>query len=131
MDDYKDPEWIAEIKRRYPAMFEGIERYNFSCGEGWRPILEGLCASIAAMNLPELRVVQIKEKFGGLRFYVHNANSAVHAAIDAAEREAAKICEECGAPGVSDPRMGHGYSGWIKTLCAGCRAARDEKKRAG
>jgi hypothetical protein len=129
MDDYKDPEWIAEIKRRYPMMFQGIDLYNFGCDDGWRSILEELCANLAAMELPALRILQIKEKFGGLRVYVRGGNAAVNAEFRKAVGEAAKTCEVCGAPGVIDQRSAEGPFRWVKTLCAPCRAARDHKKR--
>jgi hypothetical protein len=56
-------------------------------------------------------VAQIKEKFGGLRFYVHGGSQDLWHRIDAAEQASYHICEKCGAPGVL--RSG----GWLKTLC--------------
>lgn len=56
-------------------------------------------------------IVQVKEKFGGLRFYVHNATDEVHNYIDFAESMSFRVCEMCGAPG--EPRS----DGWTKTLC--------------
>lgn len=119
-DDYKDPDWVAEIKRRFPAMFEGIGRYDFSCGEGWKSIIARLCTTIAAFDLPELRVVQIKQKLGELRFYVRGGNEAVDDAINTAAAEAERTCEACGALGVNDRHAARGDSGPTKTLCAGC-----------
>lgn len=58
---------------------------------------------------------QIKEKFGGLRFYYGldevGSDPGVADLIERAEQIAARICELCRAPGRS--RGG----GWIKTLC--------------
>ena len=56
-------------------------------------------------------IVQIKEKFGGLRFYVDGATDEVDNYIAFAEQLSNRICEECGAPGT------HRDNGWIRTLC--------------
>jgi hypothetical protein len=54
---------------------------------------------------------QVKEKFGGLRFYYMNGDEFVHGAVALAERMSYTICEECGVAGKS--RGG----GWVRTLC--------------
>ena len=59
----------------------------------------------------QVEAVQVKEKFGGLRFYVNRVDPAVEGAIDMAEAMSYHICEVCGAPG--EPNR----DGWIKTLC--------------
>jgi hypothetical protein len=59
--------------------------------------------------------VQVKEKFGTLRFYVDHFMPTQAALIGMAERLSAVTCEECGAPGTP------GGSGWIRTLCPACR----------
>lgn len=63
----------------------------------------------ALRELP--RATQVKEKFGGLRFYVDKANDEQCAAIEFAEVMSVRMCEECGSPGT--PRKG----GWVRTLC--------------
>lgn len=75
-------------------------------------------------------VDQVKEKFGGLRFYFHfeqNPDAVdvdkeytdeickeIRGAVDFAESLSFKICEECGAPG----KIRGG--GWVRTLCEPC-----------
>jgi hypothetical protein len=55
--------------------------------------------------------VQIKEKFGGLRFYVQAATDKHYNYISFAESMSYRTCEQCGAPGKT-------YTdGWHKTLC--------------
>jgi hypothetical protein len=55
--------------------------------------------------------VQVKEKFGGLRFYVDRASEKHHNYITFAESMSYRICEECGSPGKT-------YTdGWHMTLC--------------
>lgn len=54
---------------------------------------------------------QVKEKFGGLRFYHVNGDEFVMGAVALAERMSYTICEECGNAG---RRRG---GGWVRTLC--------------
>jgi hypothetical protein len=55
--------------------------------------------------------VQVKEKFGGLRFYVQAATDKHYNYISFAESMSYRTCEECGAPGKR-------YTdGWHRTLC--------------
>ena len=66
-------------------------------------------------NVPKLldpvRIRQVKEKFGTLRFYYYGGDEYISGLVDMAEGMSARTCEECGAPGAI--RTG----GWIKTLC--------------
>ena len=55
--------------------------------------------------------VQVKEKFGGLRFYVQAATDKHYQYISFAESMSYRTCEECGNPGKT-------YTdGWHRTLC--------------
>ena len=56
-------------------------------------------------------VVQVKEKFGTLRFYVNGATETQYNYISFAESMSACTCETCGKPG---KRLG---GGWIYTSC--------------
>ena len=55
--------------------------------------------------------VQVKEKFGTLRFSVSGGSAQDDAYITFAEYFSGRVCEECGAPG---KRRG---GGWVRTLC--------------
>jgi len=62
-------------------------------------------------------VVQVKEKFGTLRFYVDNATKEDRIKIDFAEFLSGTICESCGATrDVSRTKRG-----WVKTRCLTCQ----------
>jgi len=62
-------------------------------------------------------VVQVKEKYGTLRFYCP-ATPTIDKYIRLAERLSAVTCEDCGKPGQANE------SGWISTLCGECRNTR-------
>lgn len=67
-----------------------------------RPIPEPVAQVVA---------IQVKEKFGGLRFYYSGGDDYIRGVVDMAEEMSYVTCEECGAPGKQ--RSG----GWIRTLC--------------
>lgn len=56
-------------------------------------------------------ILQIKEKFGGLRFYVVGSNNEYNNYIRFAESMSFHTCELCGAPGEAR------NDGWTKVLC--------------
>lgn len=125
----------AEIKpedfvTRYPNIFKkGLPRSGFYSGPGWNSILDTLCPILEhhLLSLPEelradIYVVQVKEKFGGLRFYLNQSTPYMDGAISMAENLSYITCEQCGAPG---DRRGSGY---VQTLCTKCRKVKDKKK---
>lgn len=122
------------LKEKYPKMFS--RPYGgVAVGAGWWPIIESLCANIQHYTdwqnknhekrpvVPQVVVSQIKEKFGGLRFYYDGGDDEISGMVRMAESWADHSCEECGAPGKS--RNG----GWIKTLCDKHEEERQERFR--
>ena len=119
MEDYDAFE--KRLKEQYPKMFE--RPYGGICvDQGWWPIIESLCDNIQGYidwqnknqdktPVEQVVVTQIKEKFGGLRFYYDGGDDRVYGMVAMAESWADRHCEECGKPGKR--RSG----GWIKTLC--------------
>ena len=126
--------FAKQMEERFPKMFS--QPYGgFAVGEGWWPIVESLCSNIqhyldwinknhdAHPVVEQVIVGQIKEKFGGLRFYYDGGDDRVYGMVRMAESWAAHTCETCGAPGKS--RDG----GWIKTLCDHHEAERQLKRK--
>ena len=95
----------------------------FECGPGWHPLIMGALAEIEALGIPNLEVLQVKEKFGGLRIYLSVHSEEADAIITAAEQEAHKTCEDCGSKENVELRGG----GWLHTVCHPCEEKR--KKR--
>lgn len=91
--------------------------FDGSVGDGWVPILDRLATDLIALGW-DRDLHQVKEKFGGLRFYIGASTDEIDKRIKQAEAECWKTCEDCGNPG---KRRG---GGWIRVLCEGC-----EKKR--
>jgi len=82
---------------------------------GWGRLIYELIVKIVAMGW-NTQVTQVKEKYGGLRFYINGASREVHDEISAAERKSQEICEICGNPGELCTT-----GGWYNTFCETCR----------
>jgi len=116
----RDDKWFEELKEKHPALLEGIG--YASIGVGWSKLVSDLCFRIDEYQkqMPEshfeepVMVAQIKEKFGGLRFYIYNADDYIRGMVDFAESISYSICEDCSQPG--KPRR----DGWVRTLCDNC-----------
>jgi hypothetical protein len=87
---------------------------------GWRPIVRDLIADLNEI-IPGYKILQVKEKFGTLRFYYtvpqdasEEAKRSAEARVDEAEGLSAKCCEVCGEPSWGPQPS---VSGWVYTLC--------------
>ena len=102
--------------------------WGFEHGDGWYSIIYNLSEKITKLD-PTVEAVQVKEKFGGLRFYIGPVkiehSKEVYDAIDQAEDESFKTCEVCG----SKENVTTEGSNWIKTLCEKCRNTGEEGVR--
>jgi hypothetical protein len=150
-----------EILEKYPVIFKGSKlspmescmAFGLEVGDGWLPIIDALCNSIdhpyetSVMVLgkhlehdcPQVIALQVKEKYGGLRFYYHLESTQqldeiklaalgeyekimndfsryVDGAIAMAEEMCKRTCEVRGTPGTLLHSGGSPY-GWMKTLC--------------
>jgi hypothetical protein len=120
---------LDELKKKYPLCFqiEGCCFTGFECGEGWFGVLHELLDKLErriAENPDKylkaevpFQIDQIKEKFGGLRFYIagHPIDEDVWDWIIEAEEKCWNTCEICGKPGEhcsTKSKM------WLKTLCS-------------
>ena len=75
-------------------------------GPGWVPLLERLIMDLIALGW-DRDCHQVKEKFGGLRFYTGPVSEACFQRIREAESESMRTCTVCGGP--ADPeKMGWG-----------------------
>lgn len=100
---------------------EGLPREHAlaSVGAGWRPLVERLYDA----KPDDVEVLQVKEKFGGLRFYTGAAPAEYDALVDEMEGLSLETCERCGQPGKLDDSF---Y--WLLTLCDTCREQRRARR---
>jgi len=93
--------------------------WGFECGDGWYNLVYDLCSNIQKYcdeNDIQVEAVQVKQKFGTLRFYTCGADDVIFNMIREAEDMSHKICEDCGTTEFVKIRDGR----WIQTLCDGC-----------
>lgn len=114
-----------ELKEKLRKNDQEVTMYDyFECGPGWHPLIKEALTKLEALNSADQAVLQVKEKFGGLRIYLSVHNDETDAIIRAAELEASRTCEECGAQEQVELRGG----GWLKNLCDVCEEKRLQKR---
>jgi hypothetical protein len=121
----------SDVMDNHPNIFRDKDKspketlicFGIAVGEGWLPIINELCHEIKTVT-DSLIATQIKEKFGGLRFYYtfdenDDLSSIDYEKINLLVRKyeivAENTCESCGnATNLS--KSGH----WYKTICPDC-----------
>ena len=114
---------------RYKPMTETCMSWGFDIGDGWYQIIDILCRQIQhhvdwkqaqkdkykrGDGCPQVVAVQVKEKFGTLRFYCTGCSDKIHKLINKAEEESGFICEDCGERGEVRGRF------WLMCRCNRC-----------
>ena len=103
---------------------------------GWHPLVTCL-VEMLDRTCESANIGQVKEKFGGLRFYcgytVREPKPGMWVAdpgqwIEAMEALSFHVCEDCGRTGTCGPTHPGGY--WLVTLCDECRAGALAKRAA-
>jgi len=107
---------------KYPKIFaqrnmpmnETAMCWGFCCGDGWYDILDSLCNQIQhhidwkqeqkekynrGEGCVQVVAVQVKDKFGGLRFYYDGGDDMINGMVRMAESWASHTCETCGDKG--------------------------------
>ncbi len=115
-----------QIETEFPEMFSDVYCGN-DMPPGWGDIVYKLCEDISIKS-DHVKVAQVKEKFGGLRFYVDmdtdfiplETAREISSLIAKAEEESYMTCDLCGRLGTLDTTRG-----WHRTLCFGHHIERE------
>lgn len=133
-----NPDLDAKLCADFPLLYSvrhedtrcSLSHFGFETGDGWFRItyelsaeLEEIIRRLPADERNDYYAVQVKEKFGTLRFYMNMETEEMSRAIREAEGRSASACEVCGRPGTL--RGG----GWLKTLCDAHAAERLASRR--
>ena len=143
------PELEHELVTKYPNIFHdyagdrenNLMAFGMECGDGWYDIIDNLCHVIQSevdfVNEHysvsfRCEAVQVKEKYGTLRFYIHffygeklsdeqmdrvnMSMNIIHGAITMAERMSSRSCGTCGAKSTLSDDI------FPKNECDGCFA---------
>lgn len=122
-----------QLIQKYPKIFKQYEGNPgmvnwYGVPQGWLSIIDKLCGAIQSYvdnttryingnptNPPQPTLTQMKEKFGGLRFYMEDSDDYVEGMIRMAEYMCDNTCQDCG----TEENLGV-TSGWISVLCRNC-----------
>lgn len=128
------PELEQYLIKKYPKIYTEIGSdqpfalFGFECNDGWFRLILWLSKYIQEYTdmhnkwaekfpnenhkpVPQVKIMQVKEKFGTLRYYYHGGDEKISAVVDFVEMISANICESTG----KTDNIGHNKSGWIKT----------------
>jgi len=101
--EYRKPGYFVESGYDKQLALESVDN-------GWAPLIEELFSFIETHKITE-KIIQVKEKWGGLRIYTDIINPILDQKILEIEKRSFFICEACGEPGMM--RGGGRY----RTLC--------------
>jgi hypothetical protein len=135
-DKYMCIKYPDIFKMRNALPMETGMCWGFCIDGGWYDLVDKLCEDFSAIQRATgimITATQVKEKFGGLRFYIdidYNSDDKefcnswyriIYDRIYEAEKESFRTCEKCGSYG--QIRSGR----WIRTLCDECNEKKNEK----
>lgn len=83
----------------------------FDVQVGWYPLIKNLIDELITLGWDK-KVTQVKEKFGGLRFYINGGSDEIYNKITEAEKLSHETCELCGKKGELRTKIR-----WFTTLC--------------
>lgn len=111
------PTNYEELIELFPSLLGNIW---FECGLGWLDLIYNLCIKIAEIigrDTLNIEASQVKEKYGGLCFYMSETIDEIDCLIEYAENRSLTICEVCGS------QQGKLFNdGWYMVRCPDCKA---------
>jgi len=125
MNSENSKKLVTSFPKVYPEQYplaplDREMQFYFRCEDGWFNLLWDLSQKISdeveraeeqSGTKWEPIAVQVKEKFGALRFYVSARTEDISNAIAEAEQLSKTTCEICGKPGILRDGC------WIKVRC--------------
>jgi len=126
------PENTKKLFEKYPKIFaqkelsprQSLMSFGFECGDGWVGLIDELCGCLQwhtdKNSYQQVEAIQVKEKFGGLRFYTNCKDKYLDGYIDFAEHLSFKVCDQCGS--TKDITQ---TKGWVRTICKKCLEEKD------
>ena len=148
MDEGQKSVW-SDFMEKYPILFQQKDLpmnrtcmcWGIDCPEGWHDIVKDVCNKIETINNTvgkdhnfEIQAIQVKEKFGTLRFYIGNYpkedasdedmelarlfEEICEDVVTRAEYLTESVCQVCGRPIYEGNRVVS--RGWIGYYCPEC-----------
>jgi len=107
---------IGGLENGYFPDRPAIVKNLCECDDGWLQMIHDLITELLAAGWDK-QICQIKEKFGGLRFYIGSGSEEIWDIISKYEELSYSICEVCGETGEIRKDCGWKGSTWYKTMC--------------
>jgi hypothetical protein len=95
----------------YPDRVPITSRGFFEIDNGWLGIVKELIEDLIEIGWDK-EILQVKEKFGGLRFYINKSSIEIQDRILKAEKISMVTCEICGDAGNNQIK-----NNWVVTCC--------------
>lgn len=97
-------DFLPILRERYPLLLGDPLLRDIGCFPGWFQLLDDLCRTLQVYldthpEVPQIRVVRIKEKWGELRFNYGGGDEVCRRVVDTAVHASLTICEVCGSKG--------------------------------
>jgi len=119
---------FKDFQKRWPNMFKKVY-CGFNLPRGWNTVVWKLCDRLESLGCEEpdvFQVAQVKEKFGGLRFYYgfdkevdNETRASARTYVEFSESMSFYVCQTCGTTidvcFTSD-------NAWYNTRCTPCRS---------
>ena len=110
--------WFDKIFVKNPKVYKNLK--YIECSEGWSRLIANVSSTIEQYiirEIPHLQqenyyAEQVKQKFGGLRFYFSKTDPFINGAITLAEIHSFYVCEKCGNSAIT-----RNLKGYLITLC--------------
>ncbi len=123
-------EFEAKLVKEFPNLYVNMHgdprstcmAWGIDTGPGWYEIIYNLSRQLEALILavpeeqrPDYKADQVKQKLGGLRFYMDASSQEMRKLVRETEELSYKTCETCGQPGklCGDYNKGE----WLYTTC--------------
>ena len=109
VDNYIEKKAIQKLEQSLDSPYKRID-----CQEGWYSLILYCHKELKRID-PDYRPVQIKQKFGGLRYYFDTdkgpeVHELLNEVVSRYERKAAETCEETGRRGARLYKIGGFYT---------------------
>jgi hypothetical protein len=120
LDDKLVAKYPKIFADRHAPMTQTCMCWGFDCADGWYFLIDNLCACIQGyidhnshLNIPQVVAMQVKEKFGTLRFYISGGDELTRGMVWLADYMSGRICEICGKEGKVEV-----IHGWYECRCS-------------
>ena len=134
LDNYLVEKYPKIFVNRYGDKMTTSMCFGFEHNDGWFWLIDQLCGSIQNYidnneyrskdaQISQVVADQVKEKFGGLRFYHTGGDTYIEGMVSIAENMSYNICEFCG----STEDVGRTSMPWIFTICKECYDTSDQR----